>query len=203
MSPRPDVSEERKSQIIEAAIQVFSKLGFDAARMDDIVSASGLSKGTLYWYYKSKDEIILAILNFLFTQELRDMEALTTAEGSAADRLMAFADKTAANMAAIRHAVPVVYEFYALGFRNKTVREGLKSYFQTYIDLMTPLIEEGIANGEFQAVDVHEAVVTAGAILEGTFLLWLFGPDMFELGSQLKAAFANFLAGLQNDQRRQ
>jgi AcrR family transcriptional regulator len=196
------VSEERRSQIIDAAIQVFSKLGFDAARMDDIVSASGLSKGTLYWYYKSKDEIILAILGYLFKQELKDMEALITAEGSASDRLMAFAETTAVNVTAIRRALPIVYEFYALGFRNKTVREGLKSYFQSYIDLMTPLIEQGVANGEFRPVDVHEAVLTAGALLEGTFLLWLIGPEMFEIDKQLKVGFAHFLAGLQNDQRR-
>ncbi|HET7081061.1 MAG TPA: helix-turn-helix domain-containing protein, partial [Chloroflexia bacterium] len=57
MSPRPDVSEERKNQILDAAAAVFSRLGFHEARMDDIVRESGLSKGTLYWYFTSKDAI--------------------------------------------------------------------------------------------------------------------------------------------------
>jgi len=56
MSPRPDVSEERKNQILDAAGKVFARLGFQKTRMDDIVEESGLSKGTLYWYFKSKDE---------------------------------------------------------------------------------------------------------------------------------------------------
>ena len=47
MSPRPDVSDERKSQILKAAESVFTQKGFDEARMDDIADKTGLSKGTL------------------------------------------------------------------------------------------------------------------------------------------------------------
>ncbi|MFQ5923332.1 MAG: TetR/AcrR family transcriptional regulator, partial [Anaerolineales bacterium] len=55
MSPRPDVSQKRQEQILNAAEKVFSERGFSGARMDDIVREVGLSKGALYWYYKSKD----------------------------------------------------------------------------------------------------------------------------------------------------
>ena len=64
MSPKPDVSEERTAQIITAAMQVFAQQGLEKARMDDIASESGLSKGTLYLYFKSKDAIISAIFIF-------------------------------------------------------------------------------------------------------------------------------------------
>ena len=53
MAPRPDVSEERRNQILEAATTVFARLGFHRARMDDIVQEARLSKGALYWYFKS------------------------------------------------------------------------------------------------------------------------------------------------------
>ena len=71
MSPRPDVSEERKNQILEAAIAVFARLGFQQARMDDIARQAGLSKGALYLYYTSKDAIITALLKYFFTQEFQ------------------------------------------------------------------------------------------------------------------------------------
>ena len=45
MSPRPDVSEERRNQILEAAMAVFARQGFEQARMDDIAQEVGLSKG--------------------------------------------------------------------------------------------------------------------------------------------------------------
>ena len=63
MAPRPDVSKERKSQILTAATKVFTELGFAGARMDDIVAESGLSKGNLYWYFESKDTIIISMLD--------------------------------------------------------------------------------------------------------------------------------------------
>jgi len=56
----PDAGEVRRNQILDAATAVFARLGFERARMDDIVEASGLSKGALYWYFNSKEEIITA-----------------------------------------------------------------------------------------------------------------------------------------------
>ncbi|MDL1899078.1 helix-turn-helix transcriptional regulator [Anaerolineae bacterium CFX7] len=54
MSPRANVSAARKAQILDAAAAVFARKGFYQASMDDIVEEAGLSKGALYWYFKSK-----------------------------------------------------------------------------------------------------------------------------------------------------
>ena len=80
MSPRPDVSEEHKNQILEAAIAVFARLGFQQTRMDDIAEQAGLSKGALYLYYKSKDAIIAALLKYFFTQEFKRLQAFVEAD---------------------------------------------------------------------------------------------------------------------------
>lgn len=66
MSPRPDVSEEGRNQIPEAAITVFAQQGFDEARMDDVAQEAGLSKGALYLGYTSMDATIAAIMQLLF-----------------------------------------------------------------------------------------------------------------------------------------
>lgn len=76
MSPRPDVSEERKEQIIDAATHVFARSGYAKARMDDIAKETGVSKGTLYWYFKNKDAILLAILDNLLDRELAAIRKL-------------------------------------------------------------------------------------------------------------------------------
>jgi len=65
MSPRPNVSEERISQIVTAAEDVFTRKGFNEARMDDIAEETGLSKGTLYNYFKSKDDLSTIFMNRL------------------------------------------------------------------------------------------------------------------------------------------
>ncbi len=69
MSSQTDLEQERRKQILDAAEKVFTQRGFNKARMDDIVAESGLSKGALYWYYKSKDEIILALMDRFFAGE--------------------------------------------------------------------------------------------------------------------------------------
>src|SRR2546429_6156000 len=88
MSRHPDTSEIRRNQILDAATKVFVRQGFQHARMDDIVEGSGLSKGTLYWYFKSKEDIINAILHSLFTGELANLENLLEVKGTASERLL-------------------------------------------------------------------------------------------------------------------
>src|SRR5579859_5874064 len=134
MSPRPDVTEERRAQILEAATRVFSRMGLDQARMDDIVAESGLSKGALYWYFKSKDDIIAAILDSLFNREMSALEALLAAEGPAVERLLAFVAQTAAEVQAMMHLRPILYEFYALAFRNQAVRQALQDRKSTRLN---------------------------------------------------------------------
>lgn len=68
MSPRVSAErreqylETRRNQIIDAAIEVFGNKGLDVATVDEIAQATGISKGTIYLYFKSKDEIFDAIL---------------------------------------------------------------------------------------------------------------------------------------------
>lgn len=67
--PKPDVRAERQEQILDAAGKTFARLGFNHASMDDIVAEAGLSKGALYWYYESKDAIILALIERFFARD--------------------------------------------------------------------------------------------------------------------------------------
>ncbi len=53
---KAEVAEERRSQILKAALRCFAHHGYHQTTMDDIVEESGLSKGTLYWYYESFEE---------------------------------------------------------------------------------------------------------------------------------------------------
>lgn len=61
----PKVTEVHRSEvrerIIQAAIESFSQTGFDRTKMDDIAKRLGLSKGTIYLYFKSKEELFIAI----------------------------------------------------------------------------------------------------------------------------------------------
>ena len=94
MTPkRQDLSEERKNEILDAALEVFGELGLQEASVDDVVERSGLSKGTLYWYFKSKDRLIGALMKRFFAQELGKMRELQQGRGTVRERLCATAEK--------------------------------------------------------------------------------------------------------------
>ena len=60
--------EERQSQIMDAAMKVFTQKGYANARVDDIVRASGLSKGAIYHHYEDKEDIFLSLIDHWETQ---------------------------------------------------------------------------------------------------------------------------------------
>ena len=134
MSPRPDVSEERRSHIIESAIQVFARQGFANTRMEDVAAESGLSKGLLYFYFKSKEEIISAIADLLFGSELRKMQSQIEEAQSAREGLERFTEAFIADLRGMLKITPLFYEFYALAFRNATVRQLLGAYLRQFVD---------------------------------------------------------------------
>jgi AcrR family transcriptional regulator len=196
MSPRPDVSAERKKQILDAAMIVFSRKGFHQARMDDIVKQSGLSKGTIYWYFRSKDEIITQILDNLFERELASLGELQDEGGSASERLLEFMRISLTDLMPMLKHMPLTYEFYAFALREETVRNTLKKYFRSYVELLIPIIQQGIDIGEFRAINAEEAAVAACAIIEGTILLWVYDPETVDLDRFMETGFRLFLNGL-------
>lgn len=197
MSPRPNVSEQRKSQILQAAEEVFTKKGFDDARMDDIAQETGLSKGTLYLYFKSKDDVILAILDRMFRLEFRHLEGQNLDEGTATEAIGRVTDLIAKDMAGFLRLAPIVYSFLALAFRNRYVKRALKEYINRFISLLLPIIERGIASGEFRKVDAQEVAISAGAVMEGTLLLWVYDHDLVDPARHIRSGMNLLLEGVQ------
>jgi AcrR family transcriptional regulator len=196
MAPRSDVSEERKSQILDAATEVFVHKGFDKARMDDIVDETGLSKGTLYWYFKSKSDIIIAILDRIFQTEFDQLETRKAVDTSATEAIWQFTEMAIKDFTKMIHLMPVAYEFLALAFRNKYVQKALKQYFNRYMDILVPIIQRGIDSGEFSRVNAQEAAIAAGAIFEGTILLWVYDKSLVEPERHIRSGIKLLLEGL-------
>jgi AcrR family transcriptional regulator len=200
MSPRPDVSEERRNQILEAAIAVFARLGFQRARMDDIADEAGLSKGALYLYYKSKDAIIAALLKYLFTQEFRRLQRLVEADQEApvTERLLTLTHQFSLMMDWMASLMPIAFEFYAIAGRDKEVRQFLREYFKEYRGELAHLIRRGIERGELREVDAEASAITLVAIYEGLCLLYFVDQESFQWAKQAEMSIHFLLEGLQS-----
>jgi TetR/AcrR family fatty acid metabolism transcriptional regulator len=198
MASRTDLSAVRKNQILDAAMAVFARSGFHNARMDDIVQESGLSKGTLYWYFKSKEEIITAISQRLFATDIEQVGNLLKAEGTVSERLQQLIRDRVQGLQEMSGVVAILVEFYAVALHQDGVRQLIKTYFQNFHELLVALIQQGIERGEFRPVDALAAATALDAVFEGLTVRWLIDPDAVQWASLGEAAIRFMLDGLQH-----
>ncbi len=177
-------------------MKTFSEVGFHKARMSDIADTSGLSKGSLYWYFDSKDSIILNLLEKFFEPELKDLRALLTDSRSAEDRLEIYIDRVSDDMVAMLKWMPLIHDFIALAFRKEPVRKAISSYYQRHLEILLSLIQQGLDSGEFQADSAMEASIAIGSMLEGTVLLWVYDPSLIDIKYHIKSNISLLLQGL-------
>lgn len=197
MSTRIVKRETRKQEILAAATAVFAQKGFAGASMDDIVQASGISKGGLYWHFKSKDDLIAAILSQFFNQEMAALDALLQTEGTAPQKLQQLGQQIIADVSQMSELLTISLEFYALAARSESVRLELQRYFQQYGNTLATLIQAGIDERAFDpAVSAQQAALNLVAQFEGLVLLRAVQGGNFDLEQQVTTAIALFTKGL-------
>ncbi|MEA2505826.1 MAG: hypothetical protein QOH48_444 [Actinomycetota bacterium] len=70
MSPRPNVEEERRRQILEAACEAIAERGFAAVRISDVAAKANTSTGTVHYYFENRQDVLRKALRFAFEQSL-------------------------------------------------------------------------------------------------------------------------------------
>ncbi len=175
---RAEVSKERRYQILDAAEKVFARNGFAESRMEQIVEESQLSKGAIYWYFKSKDDIIAASLARMFERSLHDVAEQIESDRPVVERIMTVARSATEQIRNARQLAGVELEAYAMAARNPSIRRRARGYFDSYIDAFARLIADGIAKGELRPVDPRKAAISGVALFEGLTLLWVVNPDL-------------------------
>jgi AcrR family transcriptional regulator len=153
MPPRPDVAEERRAQIIEAALACYTRKGYANTTMDDIVAESGLSKGAIYWYFKSKDDVFQAAFTSMFEAVgVESMTALVACE-TAAEKLRVGA-RTMVDLARdIEGYFALIVEFWAQSENRDEVMGFWAEMLTQYQQVIAAIFESGIQSGEFRKVD--------------------------------------------------
>jgi AcrR family transcriptional regulator len=146
-------AEARPAEILDAALTVFSARGFAAAKLDEVAKEAGVSKGTLYLYFESKEALFEAMaLEMMRMPVLAQLETIAKAE-TATDglrQLIQFMAKMLADPR--RSALPKLIIAESAGF-PELAKIWLKSVIQPVRQRLVKLIEAGIASGEFRKVD--------------------------------------------------
>ncbi len=191
--PRPVVRTERRLKILNAAMQVFLQKGFEAARMEEIAAASDLSIGGMYWYYRSKDQLIHDLVSEIIDRDLGDLRLLLDQPGTVIERLEGYIRAGAEAAAPLG---PLFHEIYSMAGRVPQIRSQLKEYLHAYIACISNLLEQGVETGEFGPLDIGHTATLFAALYEGMLELALFDPGQIQPGVELGRSLQILCQGL-------
>jgi AcrR family transcriptional regulator len=180
MSPPPVSKEERREQIMQAAITCFSRKGYHLTTMDDIVVESGLSKGSLYWHYKNKKDLLLSIANWYFSHIINGLEAAIQSAPTVMDKLKISLDAFTQILISPDPIFNVFIDFYAETRHDKELETILKDMMLPFVDSIAALIQEGVDNGELKSVNARQVSVSLMAAFDGLLLYEMMLPDEFD-----------------------
>jgi TetR/AcrR family fatty acid metabolism transcriptional regulator len=178
MTPRPDVSAERRAQIIEAAMVCFTRKGYVNTTMDDIVAESGLSKGAIYWYFKSKDDIFEAAFTSMFEAVGAESMAALMACETASERLRVGAQTMVGLACDLEGYFGLIVEFWAQSENRDEVIGFWAEMLAQYQQAIAAIFEGGIQTGEFREVDAGVLAWMIMAAYDGLAAYHMMMPDI-------------------------
>ena len=158
-------SLRKRQYILETAKKVFVEKGYKNVTMKDIVEACDISRGGLYLYFSSTEELLLAVLQ-QDAEELDDVFTESIEEDSAADILTLFLKEQKKELLRKRNNLTMaVYEY---AFENREKKDQmLRRQFDAGVRVLEKLIESGIASGEFYCENPRGAANNIMYVLEG------------------------------------
>src|SRR5689334_14761611 len=194
--------DARPPEILEAALAVFAEKGFAATRLDDIAAKAGITKGTIYLYFDSKQSLFEALARQSIGAQIDQVSAhLANFPGSSAE-LLRFVLSTMGRFAMTSDRIvlprlvlgeaanfPELAEFW----RREVIDRG--------IGLMSGIIQRGIARGEFRKIDPqHAARLCVAPIL--IIMLWRttfaqFDAEPYDYQGLVDAHLQTLLKGLE------
>ena len=188
--------EERQSQIMEAAMKVFTKKGFASARLDDIVKESGLSKGAIYHHYDGKKDIFLALIGHWETQAFPDFYSRNGQERSAADTLRNFAKEILKVFKSRSYVFHAEVEFWSLSNQDEEVRKRSQELYEKIINLFELVINKGIREKEFIKVDSRMTAIYILSVFQGINWFCIFKDKKLKAEHYIRDSIEMIITGL-------
>ncbi|MBW2443534.1 MAG: TetR/AcrR family transcriptional regulator [Deltaproteobacteria bacterium] len=157
----------KKEPIIEAAARVFSRSGYANAAVADIALQANVGKGTVYEYFKSKEDLFFAVFEW-FQKKTEKAAAVGIAAlgSSAADRLRILNDSLMGQWDELKDVFVLVMEFWAASSSTQMRQRFRAAFKQLYVDyrqIVSALIRDGINSGEFRS-DINPVPVAAALV---------------------------------------
>ena len=161
--------ERRKQELLRIAYRLFLQKGYEETTVDAIIEEAGIAKGTCYYYFESKEQILEAVIQMMIEEETEAAEQVLQSKLPAPEKIMGV-------LAALRPArAEASIEAALLQPENKLLHgKVLKKLTDVLTPLLAEAVQEGIEQGFFACDNIHERVrmllvVSSKTFDEGSF----------------------------------
>jgi TetR/AcrR family fatty acid metabolism transcriptional regulator len=180
MSPRTPqenerLREERRIQILETAIQFFAEQGYYNTKMSDIAQRLGLAKGTIYWYFDSKEDLFNRAFRHEFEKLAQPLlERALRQDLDAGEKLLAIAQASLDLLSNFEDLVFIMFQSMTTPQLGEMLTHDFKEYYDQFAQIIIPLFEQ---IGE---PDPAGAASLFFAVLDGLMLQSLIQANLFD-----------------------
>lgn len=147
MTKKTKKSLKRRNTILNEAEKLFIKDGFEKTTVKDIAAQAGVAKGTFYYYFDTKEDIISSLLEKRYKKtEKKARRVLKNQKMSSLEKV----EKIILRLIFSRRGNFKVYEFFKIDENAKFMKERNKEFWNKFMPIFTDIVKEGVARGEFE-----------------------------------------------------
>ena len=141
--------QDKRARILDAAVKVFAGRGFHSATVAEIARAAGVADGTIYLYFKSKDDLLLRLFDEKMTDLLAEARAALASEPSAPEKLRRFIQL---HLSVVERN-PELASVLIVELRQSAqfLKAADRNKLAAYVDLIAEVVRAGQENGELTA----------------------------------------------------
>jgi AcrR family transcriptional regulator len=175
--------------ILRAALETIAEKKISGTRMRLIAERAGMSQGNLHYYFPTKTDLFLALLDDMLAQFVEEREAwLTASEQGPPEKLAAFIAQKEQLLLGNRSLMQAYYDFWVRGTADPAVRAQFQHMYDTWRADIERVVQEGVAQGVFDPRGAPEAPALLVALMEGAAMQYLIDSERFNLHAHFRAA---------------
>jgi len=187
---------DKRDRILAAAIEVFAKNGFYATRVSEIAKAAGVADGTIYLYFKNKDDVLITIFEEGIERLLDILSEVAESNASFEDRISQIIELQLGLLEEQRDLAEVIT--VNLRQSSRLLKQYATPLFMQYIDVIAGVVRDGQKDGAFRK-DLNPRIVARSLFgaLDAILLTWAIGEgDPPALRKAASHCASLFLEGL-------
>ncbi|MEI1422443.1 fatty acid metabolism transcriptional regulator FadR [Bacillus cabrialesii] len=182
-------------QIIDAAVEVIAENGYHQSQVSKIAKQAGVADGTIYLYFKNKEDILISLFKEKMGQFIERMEEDIKEKTTAKEKLALVISKHF-SLLADDHNLAIVTQL-ELRQSNLELRQKINEILKGYLNILDSILTEGIQSGELkEGLDVRLARQMIFGTIDETVTTWVMNDQKYDLAALSDSVLELLVSGI-------